>query len=166
MKDVSALMDGELDPKLARSTIARVEDQDELRAAWATFHVIRDTLQGNAIGPSRFIERFHDRLEQEPVPVAPRWRIPRPGPGALALGGAGVVLMSALIVWMSGAHRDTRRPVDAPVPVPAAVANRLNGAIAVEYAMGHRQLNPAFVVDDFARSSEVRPPASAQEAAK
>ncbi|MFN9128045.1 MAG: RseA family anti-sigma factor, partial [bacterium] len=38
MKDVSALMDGELERKRVRSTITRLEDQDELRDAWATFH--------------------------------------------------------------------------------------------------------------------------------
>jgi len=144
MKDVSALMDGELDQKRARSTIARLEGQDELWDAWATFHVIRDTLQGNAIAPSRFVERFHDRLEHEPVPRVPAWRGHLPRMRTLfALGAVALVVAGAALFWLTGgigtpASRGTAAPF---------VDGGLNDPIAIEFAMAHRQLVPAFVSD-------------------
>lgn len=142
MKDVSSLMDGELDRKRARSTIARLEGQDDLWDAWATFHVIRDTLQGNAIGPSRFVERFHDRLEHEPAPQVPAWRTRLPRMRTLAALGAAALLLGGLaIAWLSGGiSAPAGRGTSAPL-----VDGGLNDPIASEFAMAHRQLVPAFV---------------------
>jgi negative regulator of sigma E activity len=163
MKEVSALMDGELDARQARSTIVRVEDEDELRDAWATFHVIRDTLQGNAIGPSRFTERFHDRLAHEPAPSGALWRsrLPRPATALWIVTGALVLL--ALLYWSFGAGREAReRAALAPV---ASGVHTLNSAVAIEYAMEHRQLVPTFVVEDALRAASLASPPAAEPAA-
>ncbi len=136
MKDVSALMDGELERRRVRSTISRLEGQDELRDAWATFHVIRDALQGNAVGSSRFIEKFHERLEQEPLSVVPRWRAGLPSARAMALAGVAVLLVAGMFAWMSPGER---------VPPATFVDAGLSDSVAIEYAMAHRQLVPAFV---------------------
>lgn len=149
MKDVSSLMDGELDRRKARSTIARLEQKEDLWDAWATFHVIRDALQGNAVGPSRFVERFHERLEHEPVPASSNWRPPRARAVTWLAAGAAVVLLLAVLIWVlggaAGSDRQARSAGDsAPPPVAEA---RLTDTLAIEFAMAHRQLVPAFVSD-------------------
>jgi len=99
MKDVSSLMDGELDARKARSTIQRVEDQDDLWDAWSTFHLIRDTLQGNPVVPGRFNQRLHERLLREPAPPPPPWwRRPR-GARGLRIGGA--ALATGALAWLA-----------------------------------------------------------------
>jgi hypothetical protein len=144
MKDVSALMDGELERRRVRSTITRLEGQDELRDAWATFHLIRDTLQGNATGSSRFIEKFHERLEQEPVPAVPRWRTRLPRLRTMVLAGGAVLVVAAAIGWMVTAG--LRSPGSGGQPAAAILVDGgFNDSVAIEFAMAHRQLVPAFV---------------------
>jgi len=146
MKDVSALMDGELERKRVRSTIARLEGQDDLRDAWSTFHLIRDALQGNAVGPSRFTEKFHERLEQEPVPRVPRWRARLPRMRTMMVGGLATLLVAAAATWVatngSGIERALRGPEALSGPF---VDGGLNDPVAIEFVMAHRQLDPAFV---------------------
>lgn len=144
MKDVSALMDGELERKRVRSTITRLEGQDDLRDAWSTFHLIRDALQGNAVGPSRFTEKFHERLEQEPVPRVPRWRARLPRMRTMMLGGLATLLLAAVTAWVATGGKETasRGP---EAPSGPFVDGGLNDPVAVEFVMAHRQLDPAFV---------------------
>ncbi len=137
MKDVSALMDGELERRRVPSTISRLEGQDELRDAWATFHVIRDALQGNAVGSSRFIDKFHERLEQEPVSVVTRWRARLPRLRTMALAGLAALLAASALAWLAPGER---------APTETFVDAGLSDSVAIEYAMAHRQLVPAFVV--------------------
>ena len=144
MKDVSALMDGELDRRRVRSTISRLEGQDELRDAWATFHVIRDTLQGNAVGSSRFIEKLHERLEQEPLSVVPRWRARLPRLRTMVAAGVAVLLAGGVFAWL--ASGGLRLPAADERAQPATFIDAgLSDSVAIEYAMAHRQLVPAFV---------------------
>ncbi|MFN7427801.1 MAG: sigma-E factor negative regulatory protein [bacterium] len=143
MKDVSALMDGELERRRVRSTISRLEGQDELRDAWATFHVIRDALQGNAVGSSRFIEKFHERLEQEPLSVVPRWRSRLPRLRTMALAGLAALLIAGMFAWLAPDER---------VPPSTFIDAGLSDSVAIEYAMAHRQLVPAFVAGPPARA--------------
>jgi hypothetical protein len=162
MKDVSALMDGELERKRVRSTITRLEDQDELRDAWATFHVIRDALQGNAIGPSRFTEKFHERLEQEPVPVVPRWRARLPRMRTMVVAGLSCVLVLAAVAWFAARGGVQAPGTAAPASVPF-VDGGLNDPVAIEFAMAHRQLVPAFVSAPAADAADaVRPAGGAR----
>lgn len=161
MKDVSALMDGELERRRVRSTITRLEGQDELRDAWATFHVIRDALQGNAVGSSRFIEKFHERLEQEPVPVVPRWRANLRRLRTMALAGASALVVIA-IGWV--ATSGLRSPSSVGQPAAAVLVDGgFNDSVAIEFAMAHRQLVPAFVAGP---ASAVQVPETAAQPAE
>lgn len=142
MKDVSALMDGELDRKRADATIERVEQQEELRDAWAMFHVIRETLRGEPIRPGHFTERFHERLMQEQtVVVAPWARLPRaPLAAALAVLVLAGVLASFAVVEPP--------PVAGPAAPPGlaafgpAVTAGVDARVYAEYLAAHRQFLP------------------------
>ncbi len=164
MKDVSALMDGELERRRVGSTINRLEGQDELRDAWATFHVIRDALQGNAAGSARFIEKFHERLEQEPVAAVPRWRARLPRLRTMLLGGAAALVCAGLLAWLLAGGR-AWAPVAAPGSGPF-VDGGLNDSVAIEYAMAHRQLVPAFVAGPAPEGSAVTPAAAVPGSAR
>lgn len=155
MKDVSSLMDGELDARKARSTIQRVEDQDELWDAWSTFHVIRDTLQGNPVVPGRFNQRLHERLLREPAPPPPPWwRRPR-GARGLRIGGVAVVigvLAGLALIW---------RMPPVPVPVTALHPPALEAGIdeprLAERVSAHRPMLPLDAAPRSSEAVEARP---------
>jgi negative regulator of sigma E activity len=140
MKDVSSLMDGELDAGTARSTIQRVEDQDELWDAWSTFHLIRDTLQGNPVVPGRLNQRLHERLLHEPVPVPlPWWKRTvgsrRARTGAM-IAAAALLALPALLLLQPGSR----------TPAPTAFGTAASEALAeprlVERIAAHRPMLP------------------------
>ena len=154
MKDVSSLMDGELDARKARSTIKRVEDQDELWDAWATFHLIRDTLQGNPVVPGRLNQRLHERLLQEPAPAPlPWWRrawTSRP----LRVGA---LLAAALLLgWIAHSQLGSRvREPSASSPVPAT--DPLQQPRLIERVSAHRPMMPPDPCEEPPRAIGARP---------
>ena len=75
MEKISQLMDGELDAQESRREIRRMGEDLRLTDGWDTYHLIRDVLRDETdLGPS-FLRRVHERLEQEPVIVAPHTRL-------------------------------------------------------------------------------------------
>ena len=101
---ISALMDGELEAREAQASLAAMREDAEARAAWRTYHLISDALQGRAMLGMRCAHRVAARLVQEPaligpLPAAvaaaqrPRWFVP----SALAASLAAV----ALVGWMA-----------------------------------------------------------------
>ena len=155
MKDVSSLMDGELDARKARSTIKRVEDQDELWDAWATFHLIRDTLQGNPVVPGRLNQRLHERLLAEPVPApVPWWR----RAGRSRTLRVGTLLLAALLLgWI--AYWQLSPPARGPSDSLSAAAgpDPLQQPRVGERVSAHRPMMPPDSGEEPPRASEARP---------
>jgi sigma-E factor negative regulatory protein RseA len=67
---LSALMDGELGRDEARFLHKRLEGDAELRADWARWHCIRDSLQGRPLqlGGADFVARVARGIEQDSAP--------------------------------------------------------------------------------------------------
>lgn len=91
-------MDDELDAADARRLLARMADDEGLRASWQRYHLIRQGLRGESalLADDGFAQRFSRRMESEPVFLRPRhkrreWLKPV---GGLALAAA----ISALAV--------------------------------------------------------------------
>ncbi len=72
MERISALMDGELDRDEVARLIPGMNERDELREAWDTYHLIGDTLRGQPSAPSRVARTVAIQLAQEPTILAPR----------------------------------------------------------------------------------------------
>ncbi|MGH8715636.1 MAG: sigma-E factor negative regulatory protein [Burkholderiales bacterium] len=70
--DISALMDGELDQDASKTAIARLKQHDELRDAWFDYHLIGDVMRQTGIVSADFGERLREKLDLEPVILAPR----------------------------------------------------------------------------------------------
>lgn len=155
---ISALMDGELDGREAQASLAAMREDAEARAAWRTYHLISDAVQGRAMLGMHCAHRVSARLVQEPtligpLPAAvaaaqrPRWFVP----SALAASLAAV----ALVGWMAFAPSPrpgpavgelARAPAAAPVTpvaqkrveparVPMTVATR-------DYLLAHQAYSP------------------------
>ncbi|MDQ3185502.1 MAG: sigma-E factor negative regulatory protein [Pseudomonadota bacterium] len=71
-EEISALMDGELDPEAAAGVIAQLKEADELRSEWAVYHLISDALGQTEAMPANIAQRVRARLTAEPAVLAPR----------------------------------------------------------------------------------------------
>ncbi len=73
---ISALADGELDHHQLDALLARMREDDRLRARWARYHLISDALHNNLTHGTRLdiSRRVSAALEQEPVIFAPLWQ--------------------------------------------------------------------------------------------
>lgn len=76
---LSALMDGELDAAQVASACAAWRSEARQRSDWHLYHLIGDTLRSEDLAAApvrdeRFMQRLHERLDREPVVLAPSRR--------------------------------------------------------------------------------------------
>jgi sigma-E factor negative regulatory protein RseA len=156
--DVSALMDGELEAGELEVALSALRRDGEALAAWRTYHLIGDALQGHSLLESRCVLRVAERLAAEPAligrlpadivaPQRQRWFVP----SALAASVAAV----ALVGWMALAPRQPDRvgtetaagpaPASATVKVsdaPKPVVRQPLTAAARDYLIAHQIYSP------------------------
>jgi sigma-E factor negative regulatory protein RseA len=148
MEKISALMDGELGRWASKAQIQRLEQDLALGEGWETYHLIGDALRQEAKFGSEFTRRLHQRLEQEPVVIAPHMRLSQrivrhSLPVAAGFGGVAVVTWLALSL-QPFAPQST--PVAGPTPAqPAAVAAvpASAQAAASDYLRAHQEFSPS-----------------------
>ncbi|MDN5751939.1 MAG: sigma-E factor negative regulatory protein [Nitrosospira sp.] len=104
-EEISALMDGELNPDAAADVIAQLYKTDGLRDEWMVYHLISDALGQPGVMPTAITRRVSARLATEPTALAPRPPI-RHKPGVFA--AAASVAAVAVIGWMSLQTTDRR----------------------------------------------------------
>ncbi len=150
MERLSEFMDGEADESVASDLVKRLKDDPESSRAWASYHLIGDTLRGQTGVSRQFSERIVQRLAQEPTVLAPRQsgaaRYVRRHSRALAASFAGV----ALVGWISLFDNPfVRQPDNIALDqsAPAATAGRASGTEALdgevnEYLLAHQQFSP------------------------
>jgi sigma-E factor negative regulatory protein RseA len=73
---LSAFMDGELNDAEAAEVYQQLQHDDELKASWSRFHLIRDALKYEVSGlkNDELASRVSAALEDEPVVMAPKRR--------------------------------------------------------------------------------------------
>jgi len=94
-QSLSALADGEVDASAAAALAAAWRDDATLRRRWHAYHLIGDALRSEELavgdGDAAFLRRLRERLEREPVVLAPA-AVERPAEVAAAVAvGAGSV---------------------------------------------------------------------------
>lgn len=146
MDKLSALMDSELEAQEARLEIRRLNDHEELCAAWETFHLIGDVLRGDRqVLSTDFAARLRARLTEEATVMMPRglW-LPRPA--IYGLSAAASLCAIAAIAWVAfsfGGVPGTTGPVAMAEPVPAT------GRIS-EYLIAHQEFSPSSALQGLA----------------
>lgn len=157
MKDeISALMDGELDPEAAARVIAQLKQADELHSEWVVYHLISDAL-GQTEAPPDITQRVRTRLAAEPTVLAPRPPIIKHK--ARVFAAAASVAAVAMIGLMN--LQTTNRPAEnladnkptstttntaALQTAPAAIsvsASLPAPAQINDYLLAHRQFSPS-----------------------
>jgi len=70
-EQISALMDGELEPAGEQTTLSRLSTDPSMRACWDEYSLIGDALRGESTLSSDFSAKLMARLEAEPTVIAP-----------------------------------------------------------------------------------------------
>lgn len=133
---LSAFMDGEAD---GIRVIDNLRQDDEARAAWASYHLIRDVMtQHYATGSLQIADRVADALQDEPTILAPKgWfkqrKILRHASGAAI---AATIATIAILVVRQSPEIPQDIPnfavgpiTQQPVRLTAAAENKLSGYI-------------------------------------
>jgi sigma-E factor negative regulatory protein RseA len=155
MDRISALMDGELGRWASKAQIERLERDPALGESWETYHLIGDALRQDAGLGADFTRRLHERLEQEPMVVAPHMqlshRIARHAlPVAAGFGGVAVVTWLALSLQPFAPQRTpVAEALVAPAAVAAAVPASAQGA-AADYLRAHQEFSPSVAMQGVA----------------
>lgn len=157
--DLSALMDGELDPDEEARLLARLEQEIRLRETWAAYHVIGDALRRAGPLSLDVRARVADRIALEPTLLAPR-SVPRRPPRtpmiALAASVAALALLGVLAWQRQGggtaslelAARAPMTTVSAAKPASATAAGTKTASPGVGdvYVLAHQDLSPGFLL--------------------
>lgn len=72
MERISALMDGELDRQQANTVLPDLRQRDDLREAWATYHLIGEAMRKQPCPDSLVAAKVAQQLATEPTVLAPR----------------------------------------------------------------------------------------------
>jgi sigma-E factor negative regulatory protein RseA len=153
MEKISAFMDGESGQTETQQAILRLRQNGECLDAWTTFHMIGDTMRGDARLGDEFLMRFHARLEQEPTQLAPRvsWRKSM----NFALSAAASVSAIAIVLTLVLTDNPLRpqaqiaaAPKSAPIADAQVIARARPVAAAdqgrvLEYLMAHQEYSPS-----------------------
>ncbi len=153
MDRISAFMDGESAEHESRDVLRQMQEHAEWRESWATFHLIGDVMRGDRPLRPDFLQRFHERLEQEPTVLAPRvqWRRAVTYALSAAASLAAVALVGTLVTI--GNPFKSEGPValvgeQEPAQVAAVRLPGEVGALRVDnekmntYLMAHQEFSP------------------------
>jgi sigma-E factor negative regulatory protein RseA len=145
---LSALADGEGDRESAAAVTALWREDGQLRARWHGYQLIGDAMRSDELAgrgcDADFFRSFRERLEREPVVLAPQYSAEPPPPlrapasaGSRARRWATPAAMAAGFVMVAGAVLVTRAPapgLDQQIarqdPLPASTASAVPAALA------------------------------------
>ena len=155
-QEISSLMDGELEPAQAERTIRACGQSEDLKDTWNLYHVIGDTLRGQAPRALARDPRVMQGLDKQPTVLAPPRRRVDSTVGRVALAAAASVATIGVVGWIgmqggpgtpsqsvaSGTPAAAIKPIAAtgtvaPVAQPAANAPVIE---VQDYLAAHRQI--------------------------
>lgn len=160
MEQISAFMDSESGQAETRHTVLRLKQDAECYETWATFHLIGDTMRGDAMLRDGFLTRFRARMEHEPTQLVPRvtWRKSSEYALAVAASLSAVTVVLALVLTnnplrpqpeLAAAPKietaTVARAETNPRPASAARSGKVN-----EYLMAHQEFSPSTMLQGLA----------------
>jgi len=121
---ISVLMDGELGEREVEEALAALSTPGEARAAWCTYHLIRDALRGDCALSANFAANIAEQLALEPTVLAPQRTMRHPARARwVALSAAASVAAVALVGWLAFTPRPGADGIPVGVPVAQAPQN-------------------------------------------
>jgi sigma-E factor negative regulatory protein RseA len=151
-REVSALMDGELDKKTSSALLAELHRQEEIRTCWYTYHLIGDALRKEPLEHAELHHRIIQSLQEEPSLSAPRWNsVARwnfsTPPFRIGVAAAASLAALSIVAWITMQESMVPGPAMlASVPQQAVAdpaVQPANGADVEFYLRAHQEVSPA-----------------------
>ena len=145
---ISALMDGEVDELELAQHLGQLSGNGDLRRTWDTYHLIGDTLRGDA-APG-LASKMSQRLASEPTVLAPPRRVPRKRIAQLVFSAAASVAGVALVVWLALPPEPQQLAATPPRGAPPATPVTPLAVGVENYLLAHQSFSPAGAMQGFA----------------
>ncbi len=139
-EQLSALMDGEVDLDESPHLYTALCKSEEAGKCWFTYHLIGDTLRGDLRMQSGLCARVMDKLEAEPVVLAPRRRLRDRMPSMAPLAAS--VAAVAFVGWVVWQSQGIAVQVGTPA-TPTMAKNELPPEALNNYMLAHHEYAPS-----------------------
>lgn len=150
-QEISALMDGELEPQEAEGAIKRCGANDDSMERWHLYHVIGDSIRGQAPGSLDRYARLRSELQNEPTVIARPKRVYETTVGRIALAAAASVATVGVVGWMGSQQ--------AGQPSSGAVVAKAPGTSNIQPVGNVVPLAPATDMQDYVAAHKQLPSA-------
>lgn len=142
-KEISALMDGELFEDEADGLFDQLKRDPDAHHDWAVYHLIGDVLRQPEHIHSDLSVKVRERMQDEPVVLAPRSRAVRQKMHTFALSAAASLVAVGVVAWMSMQITPENGPQlamqqTALRPVSMQIQPKAN-----DYLMAHQEFSPS-----------------------
>lgn len=142
-QEISALMDGELFEDEADGLFDRIKRDSDTHRDWALYHLIGDVLRQPEHIHCDLSERVRERMQDEPVVLAPRSRAVSQKVRNFALSAAASLVAVGVVAWMSLQITPETPPQlamqqTALRPVSMKIQSKSN-----DYLMAHQEFSPS-----------------------
>lgn len=139
MKDqISALMDDELDVEDSDHLFDAMKKNSDLYACWSTYHVIGDALRGEHHVSMGFEQRLMQRLDAEPVVLAPKRRLAVKRTHVMSLAASVAAVM--FVGWMV-LQQQAQSPAQS-LGAATVAQNSVSPEAVNSYLLAHQEFSP------------------------
>lgn len=142
-QEISALMDGELFEDESEDLLDRIKRDSDAHRDWAAYHLIGDVLRQPEYIHCDLSAKVRERMQDEPVVLAPRGRAVKQKMRTVALSAAASLAAVGVVAWMSLQISPEAAPQMAMQqtalrPVRAQIQPKSN-----DYLMAHQEFSPS-----------------------
>jgi len=142
-QEISALMDGELFEDEAEDLLGRVRRSPEAHRDWEVYHLIGDVLRQPEHIHCDLSARVRERMQDEPVVLAPRGHAAKRKVSAVALSAAASLAAVGAVAWMSLQAGPEKAPQMAMRPPAIQPASERIKPESNDYLMAHQEFSPS-----------------------
>lgn len=142
-QQISALMDGELFEDEAESLFGNIRRGSDTHQDWEIYHLIGDVLRQPEHIHNDLSAKVRERMQDEPVVLAPRVRATKQKVRAFALSAAASLVAVGVVAWMSlqispEASPQLAMQQGALRPASAQIQPKAN-----DYLIAHQEFSPS-----------------------
>lgn len=142
-QEISALMDGELFEDEAEGLFDQVKQDSGTHHEWALYHLIGDVLRQPEHIHCDLSAKVRERMQDEPVVLAPRSRAVKQKIRTFALSAAASLVAVGVVAWMSLQITPETAPQlamqqTALRPISMQIQPKAN-----DYLMAHQEFSPS-----------------------
>lgn len=142
-QEISVLMDGELFEDEAESLFDRIKREPDAHDDWAVYHLIGDVLRQPEHIHCDLSAKVRERMQDEPIVVAPRIGTAKQKMRTYALSAAASLAAVGVVAWMSLQVSTEAAPQVAMQQTPLRSASAQVQAKSNDYLMAHQEFSPS-----------------------